>query len=309
MNIFSIIIVNYKSVDLVSAAIRSIVKYSSEERYEVIVVDNASGDDLSVLESISDVNLKLLYNSNNQGFGSAINFAVKKSSGDYFLLLNPDAYFCSDVLAVISDFYDSSVDYKNAIVGGSIFNEKGSAEVSYGNFPSMHFDLLSLFGTTKLFPCLKRKYSTSRYVDTCVKNPFLVDYVSGALCCIPRNIFSELNGFDTDFFLYFEETELLRRHYVRGGKCYVLPLAKIIHKVSSVTGDNSDFKIRNLEIGRYLYFKKTSRSFYFFLYKPLRASIMLLLFLTNKRELYLDLFLLWVLPKFSKAVKQHHSTF
>lgn len=306
---FSIIIVNYKSVDLVNVAIRSIAEYSSKDKYEVIVVDNASGDDLSILEDIPNVNLITLYNSSNQGFGSAINYATKKASGEYFLLLNPDAYFCNDVLSVISEFYYSNVDHESSVVGGSIFNEIGSAEVSYGNFPSMHFDLLSLFGATKLLPSLKKRYSTSKYVDPCVESPFLVDYVSGALCCIPRNVYTALNGFDTDFFLYFEETELLRRHYVRGGKCYILPLAKIVHKVSSVTGNNSDFKIRNLEIGRYLYFKKTSRPSYFLLYKPLRALIMLILFLTKKRKLYLDLCLLWVAPKFSKAVKQHHSTF
>jgi hypothetical protein len=306
MNVFSIIIVNYKSISLVKDAINSIVKYSSEHKIEIIIVDNFSGDDLSMLNTIPNVDLNLIYNSSNDGFGSAINYAVKKSSGDYVLLLNPDAYFCSDVLSRILEFYTFNCNKKNDIVGGNIFNENGTAEVSYGNFPSMLFDLLILFGIVKLFPSLKRKYSASRYVDVLVEDPFSVDYVSGALCCIPMDTFKKLNGFDTDFFLYFEETELLRRHAVNGGKCHILPKAKIVHKVSSVTGENSDFKISNLEVGRYLYFKKTSSSFYFFLYKPLRALIMLFLFITKKRKLYLDLFLLWVAPKYSKTVKQHH---
>lgn len=304
---FSIIIVNYKSVDLVFKAIESIVNYSKKSTYEVLVIDNASGDDFSLLTKFSTINLKIIRNEGNFGFGKAINIAFEESIGELVLLLNPDAYFLNDVLAVFDEFYESNSSKNKSILGGSIYNPEGNSEVSYGNFPSMLFDALNLCGLTKLFPSLKKEYSTSRHVHDKVVEPFLVDYVSGALCCIPSNVFKELNGFDSDFFLYFEETELLRRHYKRGGTCFIIPKARVAHKTSSVIGQNSDFKLRNLEIGRYLYFKKTSTPLSFFLYKPLRSLVLFVLFFIKRRSVYLNLCALWLAPKFSKVAREHHS--
>lgn len=291
---FSIIYVNYKSVAFVEESIKSVDRYSFGESYEFVVVDNDSGDDISSLKNASENPVVLIGNKTNSGFGSAVNLAVQYASGDYFLLLNPDAYFSNNVLSIFRGIYSSSNDGRE-VLGCNILNDKGFPEVSYGNFPTILYELANLFFLTKLCPCIRNKYSTSRYVTDSSAKPFKVDYVSGALCCIPKNVFFSLGGFDPDFFLYFEETELLKRHQLSGGKCLLVPSAKVIHLVSSITGNNSDFKIWNLEKGRYLYFKKTSSKIKFNFYKWIRAIVMLHLFFRHKGKLlYLKLFFLWL---------------
>jgi len=87
----SIIIVNYKTLELTSNCIDSILKSNTKGLdYEIIVVDNASED--GSIESIQNQfpSVKIIVNHENQGFSKANNLGMKAAVGDYVLLLNSD---------------------------------------------------------------------------------------------------------------------------------------------------------------------------------------------------------------------------
>lgn len=302
---YSIIYVNYKSLDLVKKSIESVIKYSHDHDYEIIVVDNCSGDDLSELEVLSGPSLKLIYNDSNSGFGSAVNLGARHAIGRYLILLNPDAFLCVNAIEKINSFYSEEESRADYVLGANIIDEEGQSTVSFGCFPSLKQELLNVSLISYMFPDCLKNLSTSRTVDRNLDQPFEVDYVSGAFCCIPKVVFERLDGFDTDFFLYFEETEFFKRFRDSGGSCFVLPEIIITHAVSSITGDKSDFKIKNLEIGRFLYFKKTRGFIAFSFYRILRAITTLLLLVKNRRGLYLDLFKLWICPSLSSSYKEY----
>jgi GT2 family glycosyltransferase len=93
----SIIIVNYNLTESIRNLLKSIQKFVSEIRYEVIVVDNNSPD-----RSIEDLKydfpeFQFICLNTNYGFGHGNNVGFSKSRGDYLLLLNPDTYLIDNL--------------------------------------------------------------------------------------------------------------------------------------------------------------------------------------------------------------------
>ena len=76
----SIILVNYNTTSLLADAIESVVQHTKQLDYEIIVVDNASTDDvLSLQTKFPAIKLKIL--SQNVGFGRANNAGVEEANG------------------------------------------------------------------------------------------------------------------------------------------------------------------------------------------------------------------------------------
>ena len=85
----SIIIVNYKSRAKLLNCLDSITKADLKNiSYEIIVVDNASGDDLSGLSD--SYPLRLIMSPKNLGMGGGNNLGINEARGEYILVLNPD---------------------------------------------------------------------------------------------------------------------------------------------------------------------------------------------------------------------------
>ena len=93
----SIIIVNYNTKDLTKKCIESVIKYTTNILYEIILVDNASMDGSKELFE-KDIRIKYIYNSTNDGFGKANNLGLKYSSGKYVFLLNSDTILMNNAV-------------------------------------------------------------------------------------------------------------------------------------------------------------------------------------------------------------------
>lgn len=88
----SIIILSYNHPDLMELTIESVLHRSFYPNMEIIVVDNASNQETVTLlkKYIKFKNVKLIFNKVNYGFAKGNNIGLKKSTGDYIILLNND---------------------------------------------------------------------------------------------------------------------------------------------------------------------------------------------------------------------------
>ena len=93
----SIIILSYNTKDLTINCLNSIVEQYKQEldkdRFEIIVVDNASSDDslAAILRLKSKIsNLKLIESKENLGFSKGCNLGAENAKGEYLLFLNSD---------------------------------------------------------------------------------------------------------------------------------------------------------------------------------------------------------------------------
>ena len=94
----SIIIVNYNVKYFLEQCLKSVELSSKKIKNEVFIVDNNSTDGSSEMVKKKFPKYKLIENKKNIGFSRANNQAIKKSTGKYILLLNPDTILEEDTL-------------------------------------------------------------------------------------------------------------------------------------------------------------------------------------------------------------------
>jgi GT2 family glycosyltransferase len=63
---------------------------STYENFQIVVADNASGDDSISFLKVNYSNIKLIINDKNEGFAKGYNTALKQVTADYYVLLNSD---------------------------------------------------------------------------------------------------------------------------------------------------------------------------------------------------------------------------
>ncbi|WP_431293717.1 glycosyltransferase [Pedobacter sp. P26] len=112
----SFIIVNYNTTVLTLACIGSVYQFTQDNKFEVILIDNASAD-RSILE------VKTLYPDviflecpENVGFGRANNLGITHAGGKYVFLLNSDALLISDAASVFLNLWKKTGTGRWAVV-------------------------------------------------------------------------------------------------------------------------------------------------------------------------------------------------
>jgi len=222
MNV-SIIYVNYKTCGLTLSSIRSVKELTEGISYEIIVVDNHSGDNsLSIIkEKYSEV--ICVESPENIGFSRANNLGIEIAQGEYILFLNPDTLLMNNAIAILYWFLQSSE--QTGACGGNLYDENEQPTKSFGrSFPSFGQELTSIFYLPSFY--LKSPRSQSfNHTD----KPLEVAFILGADLMIKKEILEKVGKFDPDFFLNYEETELCYRIKQAGFKIMSVPAAKVIH--------------------------------------------------------------------------------
>jgi GT2 family glycosyltransferase len=259
----SVIIVNYNTYKLTIQSIQSVYQYTSGVEFEIILIDNASSDDSVALIRQEFPSLNIIANEINIGFGRANNEGIKVAKGEFVFLLNSDAFLTSNALLDFVNYMRQKGNQKVAICGGELFTGREDTTVSYGNLPTL-LDAFSSIGFFKLYKSYHYKYVASGVVNTddTIRE---VGYICGADMFIRKSILNEIGIFDSEFFLYFEETELSFRVKKSGFRSVILPFIKIIHLTNASQKVKNSFNYVNFFHycrGRNLYFTKCHGFFY-----------------------------------------------
>lgn len=221
------IIINYNSSKLTQECIDSIVsKTSTSLNYQIIVVDNCSQlDDFKSLEAFcnshSFKNLKLVRSKINTGFGAGNMTGYQYAKAKYVAFVNNDTLFLNDCFSILKAAIEQ--DDTIAMVGGQSYTETGKRMVAFDHFASITKEL---FGRDFLEKTNPNKYPKRKIEYT---KPQKVNYVQGSFMFIRTPDFNEVGGFDTNLFLYYEETDLCMRLAKIGKSCYLIPDAHYVH--------------------------------------------------------------------------------
>ncbi len=244
----SIIIVNYNNGDVLPACLNAVRKWVDGSLAEIIVVDNDSSDGSPARLAAVFPEVQWVMAGENMGFGRANNLGASTARGDYLFFLNPDTELLSPVPALLKALLEQDAYSQVGVAGVSIVNEFEKADVAAGNFPTPATLLQELF-PARLFPYTLRTAPLS-------ENVVSVDYVSGADLFFRRFVFEQAGGFDPDFFLYYEETELQYRVAKMGYQRVLLTDARLKHLCGTPDHKVSDRKIRIFETSRLLFHRK-----------------------------------------------------
>ena len=266
----SIIIINYNGLKFIDRCIESIFSYMAPPAGsginpsliypEIIIVDNASTDGSAgfienKIKTYGD-KLKLIKCSKNLGFSKASNTGAKSAKGRFLLFLNPDTEIIQHGIEKVIEFYKTiSCSPKAGAVGVKTINEDGSIQYSCRSFPTIARQLYESFFLYRLF-AKNRVFGSyfMTYFDH--KNTREVDWVSGSFMLIEKDIFYGVGGFDEDYFIYSEDTQICLDFSRKGFKNYYYAEYCIRHNDAGIA--SADMAMRNLHIwhSRRLYFKK-----------------------------------------------------
>ncbi len=230
----SIIIVNFNTKDLLRDCLNSIRRSETNYSLEIIVVDNNSQDDSSLVVKKEFKEVVLLENKDNLGFSKANNQGIKKAHGRYILLLNPDTIVPKDTLQVMFDFME-----KNQKVGAAtckIELADGSLDQAcHRGFPTVWNSFTYFTGLEKLFPKIKlfSGYSLSHLFKNTTHE---IDSACGAFLIIRREAGEEVDWLDEDYFWYGEDLDFCYRLKQKGWQIMFVPQVKIIHYKGAASG-------------------------------------------------------------------------
>ena len=106
----SVIIVNYNVEYFLEQCLNSVRRAMQGIDGEVYVVDNDSVDGSLKMLASKFPEVKVIANKENVGFSRANNQAIRESTGEYVLLLNPDTVVEDDTFSKTVAFMDSHPD-------------------------------------------------------------------------------------------------------------------------------------------------------------------------------------------------------
>ena len=264
----SVLIVNYNTKYLLNNCIRSIERNTSGIDYEIIVIDNASSDGTVNMLITEFPNIQLITNSINLGFAKANNIGSNYAKGEYLLFLNSDTLLLNNALLYFYEFFKNNFSMKLGALGGLLLDTHKIPIHSSSNFPTkirLIKNILSHYFNPSYF---KNNYRGEK-LDFTLDSYFEVDYITGADLFIPKSVFTKLDGFDSNYFMYFEDVDLQFKLKHFGLKRLIIKGPEIIHLEGRSEKRESYAATKRVqhEKSMFLYFKKHSNYYSYYAFR------------------------------------------
>lgn len=230
----SVIIVNYRTPGLVVACLETIFHQESTSPPEVIVVDNASGDNSEEYITTAFPRVRWLQMGYNSGFARANNAGIRIAAGETVLLLNPDTLNENNAIGLCYERLSGSA---NIACGVQLLNADRSPQIS-GNY-FMTGGLNHLMALPYLGRLIRRVGYLLKVKKTNVaqaQGTVEVDWINGAFLMVKKAAIEKAGLLDEDFFLYSEEIEWCHRLRKTGKLCVYGDL-HVIHLEGGASND------------------------------------------------------------------------
>ena len=221
--VFSVIIVNYNGANVLPNCLAALAEQTwPGDRFETILLDNASIDDSLDLVRTRFPSVRILAETQNTGFAGGNTLAVRAAQGDVIVLLNndtiPDPFWLEELARAIDEN------------PGCVVGSKLVLAAEPGRINSAGLFLLR----------------DGRGADRAFGQPDIGLYEAGgeifgacaAAVAIPRSLLRD-PLYDPDYFLYCEDLEEAWAGQLAGRRTVLAPRAVVRHVVGASAGDRS----------------------------------------------------------------------
>lgn len=198
----SVVIVNYRTWAYLDTLLPML---ASSDDFEIVVVDNQSGDGRTAEYVQGYPGVRFVPNSGNHGFAHGCNLGAATATGETLLFLNPDVRAQPEELVRLLEIKDRHPEVgilapRQVDVGG---RDQKVGDVFPGALANLPL------GKSLLRHRRSRSYPEDAGVVQC-------DWVTGAALMIGRRDFEQLGGFDDHYWMYSEDVDLCHRMRERG---------------------------------------------------------------------------------------------
>lgn len=235
----SIIILNYKTRDLLRECLKSVLKSEKNDfSFETIVVDNASNDNSLAMVKKEFPQVKLIQSKKNIGFSAGNNLAIPKALGRYLLFLNPDTIVSSETFRKMIVFMDA-----HPRVGAATCRvELPSGQLDQGchrGFPTPWNAFTHFIGLEKIFK--KSKFFSGYSLGyLSLDKTHEIESACGAFLIVRKKAGQEVGWWDEDYFWYGEDVDFCYRLKKKGWQIFYVVETKIIHHKGAASGIKKD---------------------------------------------------------------------
>ena len=218
----SIVIVNFNGRELLKQCLLTLSR-TDYCNYEIVVVDNASTDGslTEIKRSFgSDPHIKLVENSENVGHAEGCNIGARMTKGRYLVFLDSDTEFNAEnwlweLVKVMES--DETVGLAQAKL--VLAEDKRCLD-----YVCVAVDALGTWDAT---------YGSK---EERLKENFEILAASSGCCIVRREVFNQAGGFDADYFIYDDDTDLSLRARLLGYRILFVPSALVIHRGGVLRG-------------------------------------------------------------------------
>lgn len=248
-----VLILNFNGKDALCACLSSVFK-SDYQNFEVVVVDNDSGD--GSFEEARNMFSKAHYIKNPENYGFAkgnnigLRFALEKFA-DYVFVLNNDATIEKETISNLVKAAEENSDC--GIASPVIFDRENKIWFAGGTINW-------------------RKMKTGHLGQLQSDKPYSTQYISGCAMLVKKEVCKKIGLFDERYFLYYEDADFSLRAKKSGFDLLIVPQARTNHLEQSNQKNSS--KIYWLVLSGLMFFHTHSsflNKFWInFIYLPLR---------------------------------------
>jgi hypothetical protein len=235
----SIVMVSYNAVDELTDTLAAITGPAAPSvPYEILVTDNGSVDGAADAAEHFLGRGAVRRLGRNTGFGYAVNRTVERATGDYVLLLNPDAAPRPGAIDALLDHLRARP--RDGIVGGRMFDPAGRPDPRscFGRITpwSLTCSAIGVSSVARHSRWLAPE-SLGRWQRDDVRH---VDVISGGWLLTTRRTWTRLGGFDETFLIYGEDQDLCLRAAAAGFRPSITPAAEVVHSVGASSASKVD---------------------------------------------------------------------
>jgi N-acetylglucosaminyl-diphospho-decaprenol L-rhamnosyltransferase len=278
----AVVIVNYKTPELVKACLDSLVGEQSDQLRLKVYVGDADSQDGSVETIDAHIAAKDLdfcqcfAIGTNGGFAYGNNHIVERKvvgdpEVDYVHFLNPDTYVRPGAVMALVDLLKTRT--QAGVAGSRLENPDGSLRAYGFRFPAPwreFFRGARLSILDRLVPAASIKIEN-------LTETRQVDWVTGASFMMPRGVIDRVGLMDPAYFLYFEETDLMSRVGQAGYEVWHVATSRVVHLQGAATGVKTDAPPKRVPA----YWYQSRFKFFHDRYGRARAVLANLLFLAG----------------------------
>ncbi|MFA6321880.1 MAG: glycosyltransferase family 2 protein [Candidatus Buchananbacteria bacterium] len=240
----SIILLNYKSKELIKQCLKGVVLSQPQLDYEIIVVDNDSDD--GCLEMVNNLfsreyiqrfrlangkelvvpPIVTMQSKVNGGFAYGNNLGIKAAKGKYVMILNSDIAIVSGVIEKMYHYLEHNESV--GMIGPKLIYPDGTIQYSCRRFPNTFVPLYrrTIFGK---LPFAQNSVNQYLMIDIEHDKTIPVDWLFGACLLIRQSILVKVGLFDERFFMYFEDLDLCRRFWENKSQVVYFPEVVLVH--------------------------------------------------------------------------------
>lgn len=215
----SVVVVTWNAMPWLERCLASVAGH------ELVVVDHGSTDG-SLDHVRATYPSAVVVRQDNKGYGGGLNAGMRRATGDWFLLLNSDAWAEAGAVEALVAFAEARS--RAAVVGPRLLSTDGTLQRSVRGFPSLWRLATEYLFLRKLAPrtAAFNAFYGGGFAHDAARE---VEWLYGPVLLVRRAAADEVGLMDEDFFMFSEETDWLYRFREAGWQVWFAPDAEFTH--------------------------------------------------------------------------------